>query len=111
MYVWQDFPKDRINAIREECGCNYAQQTRMELLELFEDAKDQRDIQYIFSMLDEAEELVETCQANARAQLKTELDACKKKESAKSNAEWEAWRTKWRKDMEAAKQKFMKSIG
>jgi len=111
MYQMKDFPKERILAIREECGVVHAQQTRMELLQLFDDAKDQGDIQDVFQMLDEAEKVLKECRAKARAQLQVEVDAWMDKEQEASNAEWAEWKAKWRTDMEEAKQNFMKKMG
>ena len=111
MYQMKDFPKERIIAIREECGVVHAQQTRTELLQLFDSAKDQGDVQYVFQMLDEAEKLLEECRAKARAQLQVELDAWMDKEHEAANAEWEEWKAKWRADMENAKQNFAKKMG
>ena len=83
MYKTKEFPKERIEEIREECGVARAHQTRMELLNLFDDAKDQDDIQSIFAMLDEAEKQLADARTKSRAQLEKEVDAWDKAEHEK----------------------------
>ena len=111
MYTYTEFPNSRIKEIREECGCNYAQVQRLELLQLFDDARDEEDIQSVFKMLEEADAFMETCRSKARAQLQKELKAHNEAEDKKLLAWQEERRAQFEQMMLEAKQKFCASMG
>ena len=105
--MYQDFPKTRIMEIREECGVLKAEQTRMELLELIGQEKDQGDLAYIFSMLDEAEAEVESCRAKARAQIQHEINAWNAEQDKKAEEKHKAEHEAFTRKLEEAKANFM----